>query len=216
MVIFNSKNMEIISCWILWFVLDITMVCVGFINQSINWWYNVGKTMPFSPPMTGNGISIPPLWKWWWLGDGKHGIVLPTLFWVLLMDFKTRLKHVRQRKRAMQKGSVFVAARIFSWPDFAAFVAWRMCEEDDGIYGDDQTLLPKLWAKVGGIMEPYRFRPHLEGPLLAMASSLSNRAPSKYQATKVYDTFLHRSRHLIRIYIYIYTHLDKANSFCCL
>ena len=29
------------------------------------------------PPMAGNGFYIPPI-KWWWLGDGANGIVLPT------------------------------------------------------------------------------------------------------------------------------------------
>ena len=29
--------------------------------------------------MTGSGFYIPPIYLWWWLGDGASGIVLTTL-----------------------------------------------------------------------------------------------------------------------------------------
>ena len=33
------------------------------------------------PPMTGNGnVTIAHINKWWWLGDGANGIVLPPLY----------------------------------------------------------------------------------------------------------------------------------------
>ena len=48
-------------------------------------WQNVGKTMPFLPPMIGNGnlVTIPPIKMVIFLGDGADGIVLPTFcqFW---------------------------------------------------------------------------------------------------------------------------------------
>ena len=38
-------------------------------------WYNVGKTMSFEPPVTGDGKFIPPIEML--LTHGENGIVLP-------------------------------------------------------------------------------------------------------------------------------------------
>ena len=45
---------------------------------------NVGKTMSFLPP--GNGEFIPPMYLWWWLGDGKHDIVLPHIVFTVMYE----------------------------------------------------------------------------------------------------------------------------------
>ena len=44
--------------------------------------FNVVKTMPCLPPMTGNGKHT-PYKKCWWLGDGANGIVFPTLMIII-------------------------------------------------------------------------------------------------------------------------------------
>ena len=62
----------------------LTLLGLKVIACSWPWWplfkkfCHVGITMPCLPPITGNGEHTIAI-LWWWLGDGFHKFVLPTL-----------------------------------------------------------------------------------------------------------------------------------------